>query len=122
MRACLAEGVSEEGIPWLTSPGRGAMFVRERKSHSKVLCAEHQRLIGPWAVARGLFCFWISNSPGKRDRHGSHAERERPTGLRPEEVPPPDRQGRPVPGFEAEALLRESLGSPAAEGQGSCST
>src|SRR3989441_10784170 len=97
--------------PQLTNPAPPAMFRRAIRTRD---CSED---LGyrPWSSS----CFWRALAPKKRGRYGSDAGRQRPTGLRPEEVPPPDHPSRTVPGHEAEALLRESERSTSAEGQGS---
>src|SRR6266567_7136768 len=79
---------------------------------------EPETVARTWATARSSSHFWWTPAPEKRP-DGSDAGRQRPTGLRPEEVPPPDHPSRTVPGHEAEALLRESERSTSAEGQGS---
>src|SRR6185503_15586530 len=71
-----------------------------------------------WAVAHGpRFVSGTALSSEKGSR-GSHAQRERPTRLRLEEVPQTDHQGWPLPGSQEEAVLREPVRSTAAEGQG----
>src|SRR2546427_1035768 len=82
-----------------------------KRSHGGRPCTAIQRLTPrTWAAARVLVrC-------GRRN--GSHAGRERPTGERPQEVPPPDHEGGTVPGHEAQAVLREPRRPAAAQGQG----
>src|SRR2546425_927334 len=80
----------------------------------------NQRLFrGPGLPPVVLFSFLAGSRAEEKRPDGSDAGRQRPTGLRPEEVPPPDHQSRTVSGYEAEALLRESERSTSAEGQGS---
>src|SRR6266516_699761 len=64
----------------------------------------------------GPLSFLGDSDTGREACSGSDGGRQRPTGVRAEEVPPPDHQGRAVPGHEAEALLREPRRSAAAEG------
>src|SRR5436309_1874307 len=81
---------------------------------------KNQRLFrGPGLPPVVLFVFLAGSRAEEKRPDGSDAGRQRPTGLRPEEVPPPDHPSRTVPGHEAEALLRESERSTSAEGQGS---
>src|SRR2546426_657692 len=68
---------------------------------------EPETVARTWATARSSSHFWRTPAPEKRP-DGSDAGRQRPTGLRPEEVPPPDHQSRTIPRHEAQTVLRES--------------
>src|SRR3989454_12075751 len=98
-------------------------FFSSRRRHTRLqgdwssdVCSSDLEDLGyrPWSSSH----FW--RTPALEERpDGRDAGRQRPVGLRPEEVPPPDHPSRTVPGHEAEALLRESERSTSAEGQGS---